>query len=312
GTETSGSILSPAARCGLAGLRPTFGRVSRYGVMALSWTQDRLGPICRYAEDCAIVMQAIAKPDGRDMSVSEIPFNWNAQLDIKKLRVGYIKESFDELTNAAARRNAEQGLETLRSIGVSSFVPVIVPEMPVNTNGLGGIGVEATVFFDEYARAGRMKDARGGGRPNGRLIPAVDYLQSQRVRMMMMTKLAEATAHVDVYVVASNNNGRGPGSRGGAQPGRGTGDPSATAATNRGGAGPDSDRPQTATQRHSAMANLACYPAINIPNGFSETGSPTNLTFFGRPFGEMEILALAKAYQDAAGFHLKRPGKLAT
>ena len=89
GTETSGSILSPAARCGLAGLRPTFGRISRYGVMALSWTQDRLGPICRYAEDCAIVMQAIAKPDGRDMSVSDIPFNWNAQLDVKKLRVGY-------------------------------------------------------------------------------------------------------------------------------------------------------------------------------------------------------------------------------
>ena len=98
GTETSGSILSPSARCGLAGLRPTFGRISRYGVMALSWTQDRLGPICRYAEDCAIVMQAIAKPDGRDMSVSDIPFNWNAQLDIKKLRVGYIKESFDDLT----------------------------------------------------------------------------------------------------------------------------------------------------------------------------------------------------------------------
>src|SRR5947209_18269923 len=89
GTETSGSILSPSARCGLAGLRPTFGRISRYGVMALSWTQDRLGPIVPYAEDCAIVMRAIAKPDRRDMSVSDIPFNWNAQLDVKRLRVGY-------------------------------------------------------------------------------------------------------------------------------------------------------------------------------------------------------------------------------
>src|SRR5689334_12977066 len=98
GTETSGSILGPSSRNGLAGLRPTFGRISRYGVMALSWTQDRLGPMCRYAEDCALVMQAIAKPDGRDLSVSEIPFNWNAQLDIKKLRVGYVKESFDEIT----------------------------------------------------------------------------------------------------------------------------------------------------------------------------------------------------------------------
>jgi Asp-tRNA(Asn)/Glu-tRNA(Gln) amidotransferase A subunit family amidase len=109
GTETSGSILSPAARCGLAGLRPTFGRISRYGVMALSWTQDRLGPICRYAEDCAIVMQAIAKPDGRDMSVSDIPFNWNAQLDVKKLRVGWIKESFDELTTAAGQGERGEG-----------------------------------------------------------------------------------------------------------------------------------------------------------------------------------------------------------
>ncbi len=293
GSETSGSILSPSARCGLAGLRPTFGRVSRYGVMALSWTQDRLGPICRYAEDCAIVMEAIAKPDGRDMSVSDVPFNWNAQLDVKTLRVGYIKESFDELTNAAAKRNAEQALGVLRSIGVSTFVPVTVPDMPVN---VGGLSVESTAFFDEYARSGRMKEARGGGRANGRLIPAVEYLQSQRVRMMMMMKLAEATAHVDVYVVASNNNGRGG-------PGRGSAPGAAESA-------PQTERPQTPTQRHSTMANLACYPAINVPNGFSETGSPTNMTFFARPFGEMPILALAKAYQDAARFHLLRPPNL--
>jgi Asp-tRNA(Asn)/Glu-tRNA(Gln) amidotransferase A subunit family amidase len=298
GTETSGSILSPAARCGLAGLRPTFGRISRYGVMALSWTQDRLGPLCRYAEDCAIVMQAIARPDGRDMSVSDIPFNWNAQTDIRKLRVGWIKESFDSLTNAAAKANAQQALDTLRSLGVSTLLPVNVPDMPTN---LGGLGVESTAFFDEHARAGRMKDARGGGRANGRLIPAVEYLQSQRVRMMMMMELAEATSHVDVYIVASNNNGvGGPGGRGG---GRGGAEAATTTTT-------EPQRPQTPTQRHSNMANLACYPAINVPNGFSETGSPTNMTFFGRPFGELPIVALAKAYQDSAKFHLKRPPKL--
>jgi Asp-tRNA(Asn)/Glu-tRNA(Gln) amidotransferase A subunit family amidase len=291
GTETAGSILSPSARCGLAGLRPTFGRISRYGVMALSWTQDRLGPICRYAEDCAIVMQAIAKPDGRDMSVSDVPFNWNAQFDIKKLRVGYIKESFDELTNATVKQNAERTLETLKSIGVSTFVPLQIPETMTN---LGGLGVESTVFFDEHARAGRMKDARGGGRANGRLIPAVEYLQSQRVRMMMMMQLAEATAHVDVYVVASNL------SAGGGE-GRGRGDGRGRGNTNQ------PPRPQTPAQRHSNMANLACYPAINIPNGFSDGGTPTNVTFFARPFGEMELLALAKAYQDAAVFHRVTP-----
>jgi Asp-tRNA(Asn)/Glu-tRNA(Gln) amidotransferase A subunit family amidase len=165
---------------------------------------------------------------------------------------------------------------------------------------LGGLGVEATVFFDELARAGRMKDARGGGRPNGRLIPAVEYLQSQRVRMMMMTALAEATAHVDAYIVASNNNGMGgPGGSGG---GRG-----ATAADARPG---EPERPQTPAQRHFTMANLACYPAINVPNGFSETGSPTNMTIFAQPYREMEILALAKAFQDAAKFHLARPIRL--
>jgi Asp-tRNA(Asn)/Glu-tRNA(Gln) amidotransferase A subunit family amidase len=302
GTETSGSILSPAARCGLAGLRPTFGRISRYGVMALSWTQDRLGPICRYAEDCAIVMQAIAKPDGRDMSVSDIPFNWNAQLDVKKLRVGILQESFDELTNAIVKANAGKTLETLRSIGVSRFVPLTVPNAPTN---VAGLGVESIVFFDEYARAGKMKEARNGARPNGRLIPAVEYLRSQRVRTMMMMQLAEATKDVDVYVVAGNNNPGGDG-RGGR--GRGT-----DAAPTTGGAGDNvPPRPQTPTQRHFTMANLACYPAINVPNGFVDNGAPTNVVIYARPFGEMEAIALAKAYQDAAGFHLKRPAALDT
>jgi Asp-tRNA(Asn)/Glu-tRNA(Gln) amidotransferase A subunit family amidase len=304
GTETSGSILSPAARCGLAGLRPTFGRISRYGVMALSWTQDRLGPICRYAEDCAIVMQAIARPDGRDMSVSDIPFNWNAQLDVKKLRVGIIQESFDELTTDAVKQHAARVLDTLKSIGVPTLAPIAVPEFTTNVSA---INVESVVFFDEHARAGRMRQARNGGRPSGRLIPAVEYLRSQRVRMMMMEKLAAATANVDVYVVASNpSTGGGPATRSVEGP------PAATTATTTGSEPPalssaEGPRPQTVTQRHFAMANLACYPAINVPNGFLETGSPTNVTFYGRPFGEMEVIALAKAYQDAAGLHLKHP-----
>src|SRR5262249_17643410 len=136
GTERSGSILSPSARCGLAGLRPTFGRISRYGVMALSWTQDRLGPMCRYAEDCAIVMRAIAKPDNRDISVSEIPFSWSAQLDIKKLRIGYIKESFDDIANPAPKFIAEKVLDTLVSLGVSKFIPVTVPEWPYDGSAI--------------------------------------------------------------------------------------------------------------------------------------------------------------------------------
>ena len=324
GTETSGSILSPAARNGLPALRPTFGRISRYGVMALSWTQDRLGPMCRYAEDCALVMQAVAKPDGRDMSVSDVPFNWNAQLDVRKLRVGYIKESFDEITNATVKANATSVLDTLRTLGVREFIPMTIPEAYTNVSA---IGVESAAYFDEFQRSGRMKETRSA-RPTGRLTSAVDFLQSQRVRMMMMMKLAEATEGLDVYIVASNSNpgapGAGRGGRGGdtgAAGARGaTGLPAVApsgaeagaegAPAGRGGRGGGGGGPQGPAQRHSTMANLACYPAMNIPNGFSEYGSPTNVTFFARPFMEQEIIALAKAYQDAAGHHLKKPTKL--
>ena len=106
-------------------------------------------------------MQAIARPDGRDMSVSDIPFNWDARLDIKKLRVGYIKESFDTLSNATAKQNAAKVLDTLRSLGVSDFVPMTIPSP--NTSG-SALGVESAAFFDHMTRAGKMKGARGGTR----------------------------------------------------------------------------------------------------------------------------------------------------
>jgi len=295
GTETSGSILSPSARCGLAGLRPTFGRISRHGVMALSWTQDRLGPICRYAEDNAIVMQAIAKPDGRDMSVTDIPFNWNAAFSIKGLKVGIIQESFDEIKDPTAKANADKMLGVFKQLGVTNFVPVRVPEFSTNT---GSFNVERTAYFEEHARAGRMKGTRGGTQSNGYLIPAPLYLQQQRARMMMMMELQKATAHVDVYIVGSNNTGGTP-----------TPPPGTTPAGPRGG-GPNPATPQPPTQRHFGYANLAGYPAINLPNGFAANGQPTNATIYAQPYREMEIIALAKAYQDVEGFHLRKPTKL--
>ncbi len=323
GTETSGSILSPSARCGLAGLRPTFGRISRHGCMALSWTQDRLGPICRYAEDCALVMAAIAKPDGRDMSVSDAPFNWDAGLDIRRLRVGIIQESFDGLTNDDAKANAAKTLDAFRAMGVSAFVPLAVPEFETN---LSSLGVESAAFFDHMRRAGRMTGSRGVGRASAWLTPAVEYLQSQRVRMMMMMRLEEATRGLDAYIVASNNTGgtpsgagrgRGGGRGAGGAAGRGRGEVvgrggevagrGAGGGRGRGGPGGGGGNP---AQRHSTMANLACYPALNLPNGFASNGQPTNVTLFARPFGEAALIALGKAYQDAAGFHLVKPPKL--
>ncbi len=315
GTETSGSILSPSARCGVTGLRPTFGRISRYGVMTLSWTQDRLGPLCRYAEDCAMVMSVIARPDGKDMSVSDVPFNWNAHLDIRKLRVGFLKEAFDETRDPAVKESEQKTLAKVDSMGVK-LVPLKVPDWTMDVSSLG---VESAVFFDDMIRSGRDKELTNPGRANGfrsaRLVPAVEYLQSQRARTMMMMKLAEATADVDVYL-APGMGGGGGFARGGATGGpptdgaRGGGPPTDGAPRDgapRGGGRGRGGFNRSPANRHFNMANLACYPALSVPNGFSEGGTPFSITFYARPFAEADLLALAKAYQDAAGFHHKHP-----
>jgi Asp-tRNA(Asn)/Glu-tRNA(Gln) amidotransferase A subunit family amidase len=285
GTETGGSILSPSARCGATGLRPTFGRVSRQGAMALSWTQDRLGPICRYVEDCAAVMSVIAQPDGIDLSVSELPFNWDARKDYRSLRVGYLQDAFadpDRMPEWIA--NDKATLDQLRNMGIK-LIPVSVPEFPIDVLSLS---VEAAVFFDELLRSGRDKlltqKAKADRFRVSRMVPAVEYLQSQRMRMMMMQKLAAATANVDVYLAPSTNgNPRVP------------------------EGAPPSTQPPNKTQQHSQMANLACYPGVALPNGFSSNGAPTSINFMGRPFGEGELMVLAKAYQDRTGHNLKHP-----
>jgi len=293
GTETGGSILQPSERCGLTGLRPTFGRVSRYGVMALSWTQDRLGPMCRSAEDCALVMSAIARPDGRDMSVADIPFNWTPQSDIRKLRVGYLETAFAETTDPVWKRNEERTLEQLRALGVN-LVPVKLPDWTVDVSSSG---VESGAFFDEMIRSGRDKQmtnpARGSRMRASRLVPAVEYVQSQRARMMMMQKLSEATEHVDVYITPRGLWGGTPAGLG---PGITPGDAEAA-----------NQRRESVTQRHATMANLAGYPALAVPNGFAQNGTPTSITFLARPYGETELIALAKAYQDATDFHRQHP-----
>lgn len=284
GTETGGSILSPSARCGATGLRPTFGRVSRHGVMALAWTQDRLGPICRYVEDCAAVMSVIAKPDNLDLSVSELPFNWDAQLNLKSLRVGYLQDAFADTDRQAEWiSNDQRTLQQLRTLGVK-LIPLNVPEFP---SDLLSISVEAAVFFDELLRSGRDKLLTAKTKADryrvSRFVPAVEYLQSQRLRSQMMQALARATEGVDVYLAPSAN-----------------GNP-------RTADGSSNNTVQNKTQQHSQMANLACYPGLALPNGFTAQGTPTSINFMARPFGEAELMRVAKAYQDATDFNLKRP-----
>ena len=287
GTETGGSILSPSARCGATGLRPTFGRVSRHGAMALSWTQDRLGPICRYVEDCAAVMSVIAQPDGTDLSVSELPFNWDARRGFRALRVGYLQDAFSDTDRMPEWiANDKRTLDQLRDMGIK-LIPISVPEFPIDVLSLS---VEAAVFFDELLRSGRDKLLTQKTKADrfrvSRLIPAVEYLQSQRMRMMMMQKLSAATADVDVYLAPSaNGNPRAP----------------------EGAPPPTTIQPQNKTQQHSQMANLACYPGVALPNGFTASGTPTSINFMGRPFGEGELMLIAKAYQDRTEYHLKHP-----
>jgi len=308
GTETSGSILSPSTICGCTGLRPTFGRVSRYGAMTLSWTQDRLGPICRTAEDCAIVFRAIAKPDEQDLSVIDLPFNYDAEIDIRKLRVGYLAPAFDEPNRHADwKRNDQQALEALRALGLK-LEPFELPRMPTNVTG-GILGAESGASFDELIRSGRDKDLTNTGRATGmrtsRLVPAIEYLQTQRVRAMIMRQFADVVGKFDVYVAPYINmraGGPGRAADGGAA-GRAGG------AGRDAGAGRSSDTPPPPSpiRDHFGVANLCGYPAVSIPNGFTADGHPTSITFLGRLYNEGEILEVARAYQERAGWHLRHP-----
>lgn len=298
GSETAGSIIGPSSRCGVTGLRPTLGRISRYGVMVLSWTQDRLGPLCRYAEDCALVMSVISKPDDRDLTVQDIPFNWNAQADLKKIRFGYLKEAFDQVTNPVSKADDQKTLDQLKALGLS-LVPLTVPNFSLNVTAYL---VEEATFFDDDLRAGKTRNllmkSLDQEMRDARVIPAVEFLRSQRARMMMMMQLAEATKDVDVWIAPGNAGTVGaPGGGRGAAP---------AAAGARGGGGGGGGNASVAG-RHSTMAQLACYPAISVPNGFSAGGLPTSTTFFARPYGESELLAVVRAYQDATGYHLKHP-----
>ena len=203
GSETSGSILSPAAVCGVSGLRPTFGRVSRTGVMTLSWTLDRVGPLCRSVEDCALVLRAIARPDGEDFSVTERPLDWDASLDVKSLRVGYLEEGFAPADRDADwKRNDAAALEAIRSLGITPQ-PFRLPEMPLRLMR-GIFGVESAAAFDEFIRDRHDSEltdkTRGNGMRRDRFTPAVEYLQAQRIRSLIMRQLAQATSQFDVYL----------------------------------------------------------------------------------------------------------------
>jgi Asp-tRNA(Asn)/Glu-tRNA(Gln) amidotransferase A subunit family amidase len=206
GTDTGGSVIQPSARNGLTGMRPTFGRVSRYGAMALAWTQDTVGPMCRSAEDCAIVFNAIYGPDGKDNSVLDVPFGWDATADVTKLRVGYLRSAFSD---ASARQNGEESLRVIRSLGVQ-VVPFDLPDVKIEAIDFIRYA-ETAAAFDDLTRSGRLHEVERGPeqspRPaeirSGRFIPAVEYIQANQYRMRVMEQMDAAMSELDLFIGAN-------------------------------------------------------------------------------------------------------------
>lgn len=202
GTETLGSIVSPSTVCGTTGLRPTFGRVSRHGAMALSWTLDKIGPISRTAEDCALVFSVIQGKDNKDLSVQEFPFNYNAALNIKSLKIGYLKSSFDR--NYPFKKQDSLILALLKKEGIN-LIPVELPELPYLSPILSA---ESAAAFDELTRSNKddllerqIKNAWPNKFRESRFIPAVEYIQANRKRKILMEEMKEKVfSTIDLYL----------------------------------------------------------------------------------------------------------------
>src|SRR5579885_733667 len=326
GSETLGSISSPSTRCGTTGLRPTFGLVPRTGAMALSWTMDKLGPICRAVEDCAIVLEAIYGPDGQDLATRDAAFNWDAEFDWKTLRVGYLHKDFEFAKKPEAldpksleglseeekkKREKEQQetnewrlrraydlkyelatLDKLRSMGVK-LVPLELPELPYGSM-TPLLEAEGAAAFDELTRSGRDKLLTEQGPedwPNifriARFYPAVEYIQANRARSLAIREMAKLFEQVDILVASSNGE-------------------------------------------QLTVTNLTGHPAVIVPNGIrgndapapprTDTGdddsiggpgTPVSITFRAGHYQDAKLCAFAMAYQEATGFHKLHP-KLAT
>lgn len=318
GTETLGSISSPSTRCGITGMRPSFGRVPRTGAMALCWSMDKIGPMCRSVEDCALVFDAIHGSDGHDLSVRDYPFNWNAGLRPSGMRIGYLKTVFDlperdpanpERVQHATKVQDDAALEVLRRIG-ARLVPVDLPQFPVGTGLI--LQPEAGAAFEELVRSGRIKEMvqqTPNAWPNtfrsAHFVPAVDYINANRARALLMRQWWDLFKGFDVIVaptggspqLAQSNLTGNPaviipnGFREAPPLPLGTDAPAA-------GARPDTTRAQT-----PADTGRRVQPATPSPR----PQTPVSLTFLGPLFQDEKALALAHEYQKATDFHLQRP-----
>jgi aspartyl-tRNA(Asn)/glutamyl-tRNA(Gln) amidotransferase subunit A len=289
GSETSGSIITPSAFCGVSGLRPTYGRVSRHGAMALSWTLDKLGPMCRTADDCGLVLAAIAGRDPLDPTSADRQFGYGEQPKVKrkKFRLGIIKGSADRV-QPEVKKNFEESVKVLRGFADIDEA-VEFPDMPFGPVVSTIVGAEgASAFRDllESGRAGMLRQTndRWGGYASS-MILAVDYLQAMRIRGPMKRELDKLYSKYDALIAPSRATVAYP-------------------------IALDFDKAYPGVGGGPAVipaGNIAGQPAISIPNGFGANNLPTAIQLTGRAWGEGQLLEIANLYQQETDWHRRRP-----
>ena len=269
GSETWGSIVSPSTVNGVTGLRPTFGTVSKSGAMALSWSMDKIGPMCRSVDDCALVYSIIKGTDRDDHSVVDAPFQVPVKKELKSLRIGFVESAFNDSTTSDNDRNV---VDRLRELGFT-MVPIELPEFPTNSLSFL-LDVEAAAAFDEMTRNNRddqlvrqVKRAWPNVFRSARYVPAVEYVQANRARVLLNQKMSSLFEKIDVYLVPSFY-----------------GD-------------------------NLLRTNLTGHPCIVLPNGFDDKGMPTSISFIGDLYKDGELVAVARSYQRGTGWHKRYPPK---
>lgn len=278
GTETGGSIVSPASTCGVVGFRPSYGRISRHGVMTLRWTLDKVGPLARTVEDCAFVLNAVYGPDGRDETVADLPFAWTPGSSLEGVRLGYVKHEFEHPPESASveerakwqsRKSVlESTLDVFRAAG-ATLEAITLPDLPAQSL-YSILNAEAGAMFDDLVRSGRVRELSGKAanhRANqlraARYIPAVEYIRAQRVRTLLLQQVNALFTRVDAFVAS----------------------PSSASVT---------------------MTNLTGHPAIVLKSGFVE-GMPEAVMVTGRLFDESTVLGVAHAYERRTSWRDRHP-----
>jgi len=289
GSETSGSIITPAAYCGVTGLRPTYGRVSRYGAMALCWSLDKLGPMARSADCCHLVLRAIHGADPNDPTSVTRDLNYDVELPKTRFKIGIVKGATDGV-QPAVKKNFEDSLKELAKFADIAGGEVPLPDLPFGAAVGTIVSAEGASAFRGLIESGRVKglqnEADRTGGYAGLMVPAVDYLQALRVRGRMKRAMAETYEKFDALIAPSRSTVAPP---------------------------IDKDFDQSYPGFHGGAGtvipagNAVGQPAVSVPNGFGENGLPTGIQFTGKIWSEEVLLVLARLYQRETVWHLKKP-----